>query len=94
MLASERGWSNVPLERVQWGLLGVAPLPSCVVAGSAAGHLDNICMAHCHNPAGQLPGQEDEAILSPTPNLKQGLLWAFIPSPSLNKEERAREECD
>lgn len=32
-LASESGWSNVPLKRVQGALLGVVPSPPCVVAG-------------------------------------------------------------
>lgn len=56
MLASGRGWSNVPLQRGQWAPLGVAVLPPCVVAGRTAGHLANVCMAPCHSPAGQLPG--------------------------------------
>ena len=93
MLASGRGWSNVPLQRGRRAPLGVALLPSCVVAGSPAGHLANVCVAPCHSPAGQLPSYGGYVILLPTPCLKQlWLFWALILSLSLSKKETSGKE--
>lgn len=93
-LASAGGWSSVPLKRAQRALLGVAPLPSCVAAGCAAGHLDHVCVAGSQSPAGQPPGHGGETVPPPTPSLNSygcsGHSCHLLPSGKRKEMERNR----